>query len=108
MRTALLTVTLALVAACGPRQVEVRTAPAQAPITLQVSNTLPTAVNVYVVTGGTDTFLRQVKANSNESVPVQGVPAGSTVTLKAVTVDGTKTYTRANVTLSGTYSFPLP
>jgi hypothetical protein len=30
------------------------------------------------------------------------------VSLKAVTLDGVKTYSRDNVTLSGTYVFPLP
>src|SRR3989442_2693091 len=102
----LLTATLV---ACGPRQVEVRTAPAQASqIAVQVTNNLATAVNVYVSSGGTDTFLRQVPANIVVTVPVQGFSPGSTVTLKAVTVDGTHTYTRSNVTLNGTYAFPLP
>lgn len=96
-------------AACGPRQVEVRTAPTQATaVSVQVQNTLNQAVNVYVSTGGTDTFLRQVGANSTVSVPVQGFAPGSSVTLKAVTVDGVHTYTRNNVVLNGTYTFALP
>ena len=96
-------------AACGPRQVEVRTAPTQATqVSLQVQNTLSQAVNVYVNSGGSDTFLRQVAANSTVSIPVQGYAPGSTVTLKAVTIDGVHTYTRDNVTLTGTYTFPLP
>jgi len=95
--------------ACGPRQVEVRTAPTQATqVSLQVNNTLDQAVNVYVSSGGTDTFLRQVAAKSNVTIPVQGFASGSTVTLKAVTVDGVHTYTRNNVVLSGTFAFPLP
>jgi len=96
-------------AACGPRQVEVRTAPTQATqVSVQVQNTLSQAVNVYVSSGGTDTFLRQVAGNSTVTVPVQGYAPGSTVTLKAVTVDGVHTYTRDNVVLNGTYTFPLP
>ena len=95
--------------ACGPRQVEVRTAPTQATqVSLQVNNTLDQAVNVYVSSGGTDTFLRQVSAKSNVTIPVQGFASGSTVTLKAVTVDGVHTYTRSNVVLTGTFAFPLP
>lgn len=95
--------------ACGPRQVEVRTAPTQATqVSIQVQNTLNQAVNVYVNSGGTDTFIRQVAANSTVTVPVQGFAPGSTVTLKAVTVDGVHTYTRNNVALTGTYTFPLP
>jgi hypothetical protein len=97
------------VAACGGRTVEVHTAPSQTQsIGIQVTNNLSQAVNVYVVTGGSDIFLRQVGANSTESLPVQGVAANSTVTLKATTVDGTRTYTRENVTLSGGYSWQVP
>jgi len=96
-------------AACGKRQVEVRTAPAQAPqVAVQVNNGLAQAVNVYVTMNGTDTFLRQVAANSNATIPVQGYTAGSSVGLKAVTVDGVHNYSRANVVLTGTYVFPLP
>lgn len=95
--------------ACGPRQVEVRTAPTQATqVSVQVQNTLSQAVNVYVSSGGSETFLRQVAANSTVTVPVQGIAPGSTVTLKAVTVDGVHTYTRNDVVLNGTYTFPLP
>jgi len=95
--------------ACGPRQVEVRTAPAQASqVAVQVNNGLSQAVNVYASVGGTDTFLRQVGANQSATIPVQGFAPGSSVTLKAVTVDGVRTFTRQNVTLTGTYVFPLP
>ena len=65
-------------------------------------------MNVYVSLSGTDTFLRQVAANSSATFPVQGFAAGSSVTLKAVTVDGARTYQRQNVVLTGTYVFPLP
>jgi hypothetical protein len=100
---------LLTVAACGPRQVEVRTAPTQAAqVAVQVNNNLSQAVNVYVTANGTDTFLRQVGGNSSATVPVQGFAAGSTVALKAVTIDGKQTYSRANVVLNGTYVFPLP
>lgn len=99
----------AALAACSPRQVDVRTAPTQATaVSLQVNNTLPQAVNVYIVVSGSDTFLKQVNGNSTVTIPVQGIAAGTTVTLRAVTVDGTKTYSRPNVTLNGTYVFPLP
>ena len=56
-----------------------------------------------------DIFLKQVAANSVEHIPVSGVPAGSTVNLRAVTADGTRTYTKSNVTLSTTmYDWRLP
>jgi len=96
-------------AACSPRQVDVRTAPTQATaVSLQVNNTLAQAVNVYVTVSGTDTFLRQVGANSSATVPVQGIATGTTVNLKAVTVDGARTYSRSNVVLNGTFVFALP
>jgi len=99
----------ATLAACSPRQVDVRTAPTQATaVSLQVNNTLSQAVNVYVTVSGTDTFLRQVGANSSATVPVQGIATGTTVNLKAVTVDGARTYSRSNVVLNGTFVFALP
>lgn len=108
-RTLVFAVSLATVSACSPRQVDVRTAPTtQAQVSVQVNNTLAQAVNVYVTSGGTDTFLKQVGANSSATIPVQGFASGTTVSLKAVTLDGQKTYSRDNVTLSGTYVFPLP
>ena len=100
---------LAFVGACASRQVEVKTAPTQATgVSVEVKNTVNQAVNVYVTANGTDTFLRQVAANSSVTIPVQGFAAGSTVSLKAVTLDGARTYSRANVVLNGTYVFPLP
>jgi len=99
------------ISACRQRQVEVRTAPAsaqQSQVSVQVTNNLTQAVNVYVVASGTDTFLRQVAAKASVTIPVQGFAAGTTVGLKAVTVDGARTYQRQNVVLNGTYVFPLP
>ena len=100
---------LAFVGGCSARQVEVKTAPTQATaVSVEVKNTVNQAVNVYVTANGTDTFLRQVAANTSVTIPVQGFAAGSTVSLKAVTLDGARTYSRANVVLNGTYVFPLP
>lgn len=99
----------AAITACGPRKAEVRTAPAAAAqVTIEVQNKLTQGVNVYVTQNGSDTFLRQVNANSTVQVPVQGVAPGTTVSLKATTIDGVKTYNRANVTLTGNIVFPLP
>jgi hypothetical protein len=100
----LLLVALAAGTACGPRQVEVRTAPstpATASPTVQLTNNLSQAVNVYVVsTGGGELFLRQIPANTAESVPVTGLATGSPVTFKAVTVDGSRTYQSRTAPLS--------
>jgi hypothetical protein len=108
-RILLLALSAVVISACGARKVDVRTAPAQqAQVAVQVNNTLSQAVNVYITLNGTDTFLRQVPANSNATIPVQGFAAGSAVSLKAVTVDGVHNYSRANVVLNGTFVFPLP
>ena len=100
---------LLLVSACGPRQVEVRTAPSQtAEVAIHFTNNLSRAVNVYVNTGGSDLFVRQVPANTTEHLPVPGVSPGTTVTLKATPVDGSPGYVRQNVTMSEMVSWRVP
>ncbi len=95
--------------ACAGRQVEVTTGPEPASeIAVRLTNNLTQAVNLYVATGGTDVFLKQVSAGSVELVPVRGLNAGSLVTLRARTVDGTRTYTRDNVSLSSSYEWRVP
>lgn len=94
---------------CGPRQVEVRTAPTQSSqVAIHFTNNLSKAVNVYVNTGGSDLFIRQVGANTTEHLAVPGVSAGTIVTLKASIVDGSGTYTRANVTMTEMVSWRVP
>jgi hypothetical protein len=100
---------LAVFTACGGRQVEVQSGPAPASeVAVQMTNNLSQAVNVYVTNAGSDIFLKQVAANSTETLPVQGVATGSSVTLKARTADGTRTYTKDNVVLTGTYNWQVP
>lgn len=109
VRAVALAAVLCGLAACGPRQAEVRTAPAQATgVSIQVKNDIAQAVNVYITAGGADSFLGQVGAKESKTIPVQGFASGTTVKLKAVTIDGSKTYSRDKVVLSGTYVFPLP
>jgi predicted polyphosphate/ATP-dependent NAD kinase len=106
-----LMIALALVAttACAGRQVEVTTGPQPAAdVGIHMTNNLSQAVNVYITTGGTDMLLKQVAANSTEHLPVLGIGAGTNVTLKAVTVDGTRTYTRKDVILSTMYEWRVP
>ena len=105
----LLAALLISAAACGPPQVEVRTAPPAPPQNaLQVTNGLGQAVNVYVNYNGNDQFIQQVRPNTEQRLPVSGIPAGATVTLKAITVDGTRAYSVPNVVLRGTYNFSVP
>ena len=109
MRVLMLSLSMLALAACGGRQVEVRTGPQPATdVALHLTNNLSQAVNVYVVSGSSDIFVKQVGSNSVEHIPVSGVAAGSTVNLRAVTVDGTRTYTKNNVTLSSMYEWRLP
>lgn len=96
-------------AACGPRQVEVRTGPRPvSEVTLRVTNNLTQPLNVYIVNGGTDVFIKQVASSSAESMSVPGIAAGSTVKLKATPADGSRSYTRDNVTLAGLYEWQVP
>lgn len=109
MRRFLSTVALLLLAACGPRQVDVRTAADLPPdVALLVENTLEQAVNVYVVDAGNELFLRQVPARSSVRLPVRGMPSGRRVTLRAATRDGSRTFTRDDVVLGGTTRWVLP
>jgi hypothetical protein len=95
--------------ACGQPGVEVRTAPAQTvQNAIQLTNGLGQAVNVYVNYNGNDQFIQQVRANTALRLPVSNVPPGTTVTLKAVTIDGTKTYSLPNIVLNGTVNFSVP
>lgn len=110
MRAFIVGLALVTVAACGSRQVEVRTAP-QAEVavpTIHLTNNLSQAVNVYVVTAASDMFIRQVSANTVMDLPVRGIADGSTVTLRATTIDGTRTYSRSNIVLSGSYAWQVP
>lgn len=108
VRSIWLVAVLAL-SACGPRTAEVRTAPAtESDVSIHLTNNLSVAVNVYVAGGGGDMFVRQVGANATEHLPVRGISAGSTVTLKATTVDGARTYERRNVVLRGMLPWVVP
>ena len=110
MKKLIATLALTLAAtACGPRQVEVRTGPQPvSEVTVRVTNNLSQPANIYVVNGGSDVFLKQVGAHSTDSMNVPGVAAGTTVGLKATPVDGSRSYTRDNVTLSGLYQWQIP
>lgn len=99
---------VATLGACAPRAVEVRTAVDRPEVTLALANDTDRAVNVYVVVGGTELFLRQVAARSTVALPVRGVTSGSTVTLKAVSMDGKQRYEQKGVVATGTVRWALP
>lgn len=94
--------------ACA-RQVEVRSAPSQpAQNAIQLTNGLTQAVNVYVNYNGNDQFIQQVRANTAARLAVAGIPSGTTVTLKATSVDGTRSFSVKDVVLNGTVDFKVP
>lgn len=102
---------LVSLAACGPRQVDVRSDPVpatDATYAIRLTNTLSQAVNVYVVSGGTDLFVKQVAANSTELLPVRGLSSTGPVRLRATTADGTRTYTKDDVVLTSDYQWRVP
>lgn len=109
MRNILLAAVLVLgVGACA-RKVEVESAPApSAEVSLRVTNTASQPVSVYVTGSGPELFVKQVAANTTEIVRVPGIAAGSTVRLRAALADGSRSYTREGVVLSGTYEWRVP
>lgn len=95
--------------ACGPRKVHVVSgAQAVSEVTLAVTNNLDQEVSVYVLYGGNETFLKRVAANSTERFNVPNIASGTSVTLRAVPVNGGDSYTRSNVVLSGMYEWEVP
>ncbi|MFN8667135.1 MAG: hypothetical protein U0164_07985 [Gemmatimonadaceae bacterium] len=95
-------------AACS-RQVVVQSAPsAAAEVSLKVTNKTSQAVTVFLTTGGTEQQLKVVAANSTELIPVRGVSAGSTVRLRAALADGSRSYTRDGVVLTGVFEWQVP
>jgi hypothetical protein len=108
MRTAFAAMLL-FVAACGPRQVEVRSAPTQqTDVAIHFTNNLSKAVNVYVNAGESDLFVRQVPGNTTAHLPVAGITSGTRVTLKARPVDGSPGYERAGITMTDMTEWRIP
>lgn len=98
-----------LASACGPRQVEVRSAPSQqTEVAIHFTNRLSKAVNVYVNAGESDLFVRQVGPNTTEHLAVRGISAGTRVTLKARPIDGSSGYERPGVTLTDMTMWTIP
>jgi len=104
MRALLLTfaVTLAL-AGCFKRGTG-----QEAAIRLTVTNELPQPVNVRVVFGEKETGVGDVGAKETKELPVRGFARGVTVTLKAVTADSVRTYTKEGVKLQARTPWTVP
>ncbi len=99
-------------AACGGRQVEVRTGetPAANESSISFTNNLGQAVNVYVTpaSGSGEIFLKQVPARSSEVIAVRGVSPGTAARLRAAPVDGSVNYSRDNVVLGTGFAWTVP
>lgn len=105
----LLCAALVVGTACGGRTVAVETgATPTEQVSLRFTNNASQAVSVYVVSGGTDIFVKEVAPNTTELLPVRGVAAGTTVRLRATTADGTRTYSKDDVTLTATTDWQVP
>ncbi len=112
MRRFAMLCSLVVLGACAGRQVEVTNPTpetSEAAVSLRVVNSLEQPVNIYVVQGGNEMFVRQVGARSTETAAVRGVPSGSIVTLRARPVDGRQAYERADVRLeAGVFEWRVP
>jgi hypothetical protein len=77
-------------------------------VSLRVTNNAAQAITVFVTASGTELTVGQVAANSTTLLPVRGVSSGSTVRLRAALADGSRSYTREGVTLTGVYEWRVP
>ena len=108
MRILSMVLLIAAITACN-RKVEVNSAPAPASgMAVHLTNNANQAVNAYVTSNGSDVFIGQVAANSEKTLPVSGVGSGASVTLKARTADGARTYTKDNVSLTASTGWTVP
>ncbi len=108
MRILSLVLLAAALTACN-RKVEVNSAPAPSTgMAVHLTNNASQAVNAYVTSSGSDVFIGQVDANSSKTLPVSGISSGSAVTLKARTADGSRTYTKDNVSLTSSTDWTVP
>ena len=109
MRKLVLAVLVMVSAAACSRKVEVQTAPSvSSAVQLKVTNTAAQAVSVYVTGAGSEIFLKQVAPNSTETLPVPGIAPGTTVRLRAMLADGSRSYTRDGVVLNDVFEWRVP
>jgi hypothetical protein len=108
MRVLTMVLLAASLVACS-RKVEVGSAPSPSSgMAVNLTNNASQAVNAYVTANGSDVFIGQVAPNSVKLLTVSGVSSGSSVTLKARTADGARTYTKDNVTLTSSTDWTVP
>ncbi|MCC6317703.1 MAG: hypothetical protein IT361_08435 [Gemmatimonadaceae bacterium] len=108
LRSLALSLVLAGAAAGCSRKVVVTTPSTRDAVTLRVTNSAAQAITVVVQANGTDYTVGRVAANSTEILSVPQVASGSTVRLRATLADGSRTYSRDNVTIAGTFEWRVP
>lgn len=76
---------------------------------LKVTNRAAQAVTVYVTpAGGQELSVGVVQPNSTEVLVISGVAMGATARLRAALADGSRSYTRDNVSLGRMYDWTVP
>ncbi len=104
----ILVAALAITLGCGGRSIVVQNPPAPSAISIKITNSLTQPVNVYVTGTEAEVFLSQIGASASTSVAVRNIPAGTTIKLRAVTRDGSRTYMREGVELRDGYEWRVP
>lgn len=110
MRRILSLLLLSLAVACS-RKVVVTTpgAPATAASTVKITNAAAQAVTVYVTPpGGSEFPIGTVPANTTAVLTVNGIVAGTAIRLRAALADGSRSYTRDGVQLTGVVEWRVP
>jgi hypothetical protein len=107
MRTIVLAA-LAFTLGCGGRSIVVQNPPPQSAVSIRIVNGLAQPVNVYVTGTEAEIFLSQVAANATSSVAVRNITPGTTIKLRAVTRDGSRTYMREGIELRDGYEWRVP
>lgn len=110
MKKLLLVVALVASQACSRKVVVTTpTSPAATPSSVKVTNTASQAVTVYVTPpGGTEFPIGTVPSNTTAVLAVNGVAAGTAVRLRAALADGSRSYSRDAVPLTGVVDWKVP
>jgi hypothetical protein len=102
---------LLLTAAACSRKVVVTTpsSPVATPSSVKVTNTTGQGVTVYVTPpGGSEFPIGSVPPNTTAVLTINGVAAGTAVRLRAALADGSRSYSRDGVALTGVVEWRVP
>ena len=110
MRRLLLAALLFAPLACSRKVVVTTpTSPSATPSTIKVTNTAAQSVTVYVTPpGGSEFPIGSVPSNTTAVLTVNGVAAGTAVRLRAALADGSRSYSKDGVSLTGVVDWRVP